>query len=276
MQIPPSYKSLRRWVFQKEIKERKGRGTDQVGATRCGLPFLHAYEKRQCKNTLMNVAPGTETRHGGTTASNARQCYRTQSLRGRRRTHLRCRKHLPLSALRDSAPRFHTGSLLAPGPRLQIPRPAGARHVWTAALAPFYDSPKTLLSFLEADPAAAVHVLIAGRFSTFLTCDTAARRCAHCIDAGPSCNGRLGGRLAVLSACPPVRLACKSKTCLRVYSERRGHVCVPFRYKPAKTAGRCYCLCFTWTCVPRPWNPKARVGRHEFPRGLGRYFIFPR
>ena len=126
MQIPPSYKPLRRWVFQKEIKERKGRGTDQVGATRCGLPFLHAYEKRQCKNTLMNVAPGTETRHGGTTASNARQCYRTQSLRGRRRTHLRCRKHLPLSALRDSAPRFHTGSLLAPGPRLQIPRPAGS------------------------------------------------------------------------------------------------------------------------------------------------------
>lgn len=103
--------------FQKEIKERKGCGTDQVGATRCGLPFLHAYEKRQYKNTLMNVAPGTETRHGGTTAGNARQCYRTQSLRGRRRTHPRCRKHLPLSALRDSAPHFHTGSLLAPGPR---------------------------------------------------------------------------------------------------------------------------------------------------------------
>lgn len=171
---------------------------------------------------------------------------------------------------------FTLAACWRPAPDYRFPGLLAAWHVWTAALAPFYDSPKTLLSFLEADPAAAVHVLIAGRFSTFLTCDTAARRCAHCIDAGPSCNGRLGGRLAVLSACPPVRLACKSKTCLRVYSERRGHVCVPFRYKPAKTAGRCYCLCFTWTCVPRPWNPKARVGRHEFPRGLGRYFIFPR
>lgn len=119
-------------------------------------------------------------------------------MRGRPRPSLRCGAHPPWPALRARAPcPFILAPFGARPPAPLIPRPAGSlagMNCRARAIPRFAQNPAAVSGGLS-DSGVHGSWLRAG-LPALLTCGTATRQCARCIDAGPSRNGRPGGRLA--------------------------------------------------------------------------------